>query len=85
MVKVELAREARDQFDALPLPIKGRVANVLERLHKWPAVSGAKALTGELKGNYRIRTGDYRIIFHVSADKQTVTVWRIGYRRDVYD
>jgi len=46
-------------------------------------VSGVKALTGKLAGNFRIRTGDYRVVFRV--DGATVIVWKIGYRGDVYD
>jgi hypothetical protein len=36
---------------------------VIERLTRWPAVSGVKSLGGDLVGRYRIRTGDYRIQF----------------------
>jgi mRNA-degrading endonuclease RelE of RelBE toxin-antitoxin system len=35
-----------------------------------------------LAGNFRIRTGDYRIVFRVVGDK--VIVWKIGDRKDVY-
>jgi len=46
-------------------------------------VSGAKALRGNLAGNFRIRTGDYRVVFRVRGE--TVIVWKIGYRGDIYD
>jgi hypothetical protein len=45
--------------------IVARVYELIERLKNWPNVSGAKALRGKLAGKYRIRTGDYRILFHV--------------------
>jgi hypothetical protein len=41
----------------------------LERLRRWPAVSGAKPLTGDLAGKYRLRTGDYRIRFRVETTR----------------
>lgn len=85
MAKVIVGVEAQKQLADLPLPIQGRVHDVLVRLAGWPAVSGAKPLRGELKGSWRIRTGDYRVIFAVSPDRQTVRVWRIGYRGDIYD
>jgi mRNA-degrading endonuclease RelE of RelBE toxin-antitoxin system len=47
--------------------------------------SGAKALRGNLKGNFRIRTGDYRVIFRYTKAGDTITVWKIGYRGDIYD
>jgi len=59
-----------------------RVDNIILRLARWPAVSGVKPLVGPLAGNFRIRTGDYRIVFRVSGDK--VIVWKIGDRKDVY-
>jgi mRNA-degrading endonuclease RelE of RelBE toxin-antitoxin system len=52
------------------------------RLSKWPNVSGAKPLAGELAGNFRIRTGDYRIVLRITAEK--VVVWKIGNRKDVH-
>ena len=50
---------------------------------KWPAISGAKPLKGEYSGSYRIRTGDYRIVFRPVGDAK-VTIWKIGNRKDVY-
>jgi mRNA interferase RelE/StbE len=85
MAKVNLTREAEQQFRDLPKPIKARVLSVAARLANWPRVSGAKALRGALQGNFRIRTGDYRVVFSVSDDAETVTIWKIGSRRDVYD
>ncbi|HVX83847.1 MAG TPA: type II toxin-antitoxin system RelE/ParE family toxin [Phycisphaerae bacterium] len=83
MLAVTITAEARDQLEATPLPIQQRIAEVFQRLERWPAVSGAKPLKGNLKGNFRIRTGDYRVVFRVTGE--TVNVWKIGYRGDVYD
>jgi mRNA interferase RelE/StbE len=69
----------------VPVRIQQRIAEIVERLAKWPEVSGAKPLRGNLHGNYRIRTGDYRVVFSVSADGTTVTIWKIGNRRGLYD
>jgi mRNA interferase RelE/StbE len=76
---------ARLEFDRLPRVIRARVTIVAERLAKWPAVSGAKRLRGELFGSYRIRTGDYRVIFTVSADDKAVFITKIGYRGSIYE
>lgn len=85
MANVIVTATAQREFQALPLPIKRRVRNVFVRLENWPAVSGCKPLRGNLQGSYRIRTGDYRVVFKPSADNLTVVVWKIGYRGDVYD
>ncbi len=81
-MKVELSPEAVAQLDKLPSSMVGRVDRVVSRLKDWPNVSGIKPLTGDLKGNFRIRTGDYRIIFRLEGPR--IVVWRVANRRDVY-
>jgi mRNA-degrading endonuclease RelE of RelBE toxin-antitoxin system len=83
MAKVTLTREAAEGLEDLPLVIHSRVLSLLERLEKWPAVSGAKPLTGPLAGRYRLRTGDYRLQFR--AEGQAVIVEKIGHRDRFYD
>jgi mRNA-degrading endonuclease RelE of RelBE toxin-antitoxin system len=63
--------------------IQERVLGVVERLRDWPSVSGVKALRGEWAGHYRIRTGDWRILFYVLTPQ--IIVVRIKHRRDVYE
>jgi mRNA-degrading endonuclease RelE of RelBE toxin-antitoxin system len=82
MAKVVLTQEAADELEPLSNPIHGWVIKLLMKLEQWPAVSGAKPLRGELAGRYRLRTGDYRIQFHVVGD--LVTVEKIGHRDGFY-
>jgi mRNA-degrading endonuclease RelE of RelBE toxin-antitoxin system len=56
---------------------------LFRRLAAWPSVSGVKALSGDLAGWYRVRTGDYRARFHVRGEK--VIIDKIGHRKDFYD
>lgn len=79
---VGLTPEAAEEYGRLPRGIQPRINNIILRLAYWPHVSGAKPLVGRLAGSFRIRTGDYRIVFRVSGDK--VIVWKIGNRKDVY-
>jgi mRNA interferase RelE/StbE len=80
---VELTPDALDEFRALPGVMQKRVQKVIQRLRDWPAVSGAKALSGNLADWYRIRTGDYRIRFRVARDQ--IIIDKIGHRKDVYE
>ena len=82
MATVVLTPNAAHELEQLSNPIHGRVLNLLVRLENWPDVSGAKPLRGELAGRYRLRTGDYRIQFHVAGD--VVTVEKIGQRDRFY-
>jgi len=83
MAKVLLTPEADQQMQKLPRVIRYRLHDVVDRLERWPDVSGAKLLRHELKGYYRIRTGDFRILFRVVADE--VCIVRIEHRKDVYE
>jgi mRNA-degrading endonuclease RelE of RelBE toxin-antitoxin system len=56
---------------------------LFERLQAWPAVSGARALRGDLAGRFRLRTGDCRVQFRVEGEK--VRVERIGHRDRFYE
>jgi mRNA-degrading endonuclease RelE of RelBE toxin-antitoxin system len=60
-----------------------RINEVLRRLEGWPAVSGTKPLRGGPAGSFRIRAGDWRVLFRVKRD--VVTVFSIDNRRDVYE
>ena len=82
-MKVLLSREAQREVAELPIVIRARLDGVFQRLERWPEVSGAKPMRGELAGHYRLRTGDYRILFRVDGDR--VLVERIGHRDRFYD
>ena len=83
MVTVTILGEARAQFLELPSPIQKRVRDVFARLTEWPEVSGVKPLRRELKGCFRVRVGDWRVLFRPQGN--TVTIFRIDNRRVVYE
>jgi mRNA interferase RelE/StbE len=79
MLTPAAARELR----VLSPSMKRRVQAVFVRLQSWPATSGAKPLRRALAVAYRIRTGDWRVVFRLVADE--ILIERIAHRRDVYD
>jgi mRNA-degrading endonuclease RelE of RelBE toxin-antitoxin system len=87
MAQVLMTNAAREEFDGLPLSIRARVAEVFDRLANWPEVSGAKPLSGNLAGQHRIRTGDYRVQFKVEGKgtSAVVTVNKVGHRDGFYE
>jgi mRNA interferase RelE/StbE len=82
MVRVTLTPDAAAELDRVPLTIRARMIRIFERLERWPDVSGAKPLRGDLAGVYRIRTGDYRVLFRVGQD--ALVVERVGHRAGFY-
>ncbi len=82
MVDVFLSPQAIRQLHRLPGGMVRRVNDALARLAGWPAVSGVKPLRGALKGHYRIRCGDWRIVVRLVGKQLLVSA--IDNRRDVY-
>lgn len=82
MVRVEISPAARKSLIQLPLGMVQRIHDVIARLERWPEVSGTKPLRGELKGHFRVRSGDWRIVFHLQGD--LLIIDKIDNRKDVY-
>jgi len=83
MPQVQLTPDAAKDVQRLPTAIRARVGDVIVRLENWPNVSGAKPMRHELQGSYRVRTGDYRVLFTIK--EKVVVVFRVDNRRDVYE
>lgn len=82
--RVEFTTAAARQVRKLPRPVRDRILDAVEDLGDDPRPHGAKKLTGE-KTAWRIRIGDYRVIYDVLDTELTVTVVRAAHRREVYD
>jgi mRNA interferase RelE/StbE len=81
--RVELKSSAFDALAKIPQPHRGRIAKKIDQLADNPRPGGAVKLSGA--GEFwRIRVGDYRIIYQVRDDVLLVLVLRIGSRGDVY-
>lgn len=80
--RVVLVRSAERELRHLPRAAGGRVAAALQRLTEAPRPRGARRLS---QGpGWRVRVGDYRILYMVDEDARLITVYAIGHRRDVY-
>ena len=82
--RVELTTAAAKQIKKLPGRDRERVLDAIEDLADEPRPHGAKKLVGE-KTAWRLRVGDYRVIYDVHDKQLLVTVVRAAHRRDVYD
>lgn len=81
--KIAFAAAAKRQFEKLPEASRKRVAETIELLGSNPRPAGAVKLAGE-DGLYRVRSGDYRVIYRIEDTHLLVLVAKIGHRRDVY-
>lgn len=67
----------------LPRPIIARLMERIEALQRNPYPQGATKMTA-MQDTWRIRDGDYRVIYKVAGHTLTVEIIRIGNRREVY-
>ncbi|MBP8919692.1 MAG: type II toxin-antitoxin system RelE/ParE family toxin [Micropruina sp.] len=81
--RVEFAPSAVRQLRKLDRIAQRRVQAAIELLAGEPRPSGAKKLVGG-DGEWRVRTGDYRIIYEIHAGILLVLVVAVGHRRDIY-
>lgn len=80
---VEFTRAAAKGFRTLPTKEKARVSQAIDHLADNPWSTRARALSGypEL---FRIRVGNYRIVYQVEEENLVILIITVGHRKDVY-
>jgi mRNA interferase RelE/StbE len=81
--KVEFAASAVREFRALERTMQRRIAVRIDQLAENLLPPDVKKLSGK-PDHYRIRVGEYRVIYRMESKRVTVVVVKIGHRRDVY-
>jgi mRNA interferase RelE/StbE len=79
--KLLIKRSAAKELENLPPKIRSRVASKIQGLGTEPRPLGAEKLSGQEK--YRIRQRDYRVLYMIDDSSESVTVVKVGHRRDV--
>jgi len=79
---IEIKRSAAKELAELPKQDRHRVIARIENLAHDPRPSGSEKLSGQER--YRVRQGDYRILYEIHDHVLVVVVVRIGHRREVY-
>jgi len=81
--KVVFIRSARRELEKLPSQISNRILQKIELLEKEPRPKGCKKLQSP-ENLWRIRIGDYRVIYSINDKKQQIKIWIIRHRSDAY-
>lgn len=79
---VFILRRAQKELSHLPSEAYQQTKETIRTLAEEPRPQGCKKLTG--REGWRIRVGDYRILYEIDDARSVVTVLDIGHRRDVY-
>lgn len=81
--RVTLAPSAARQLRTFDPHVRRRIQGVLELLADEPRPPSATRLVGG-SGEWRVRTGDYRIVYEIQDDILLILVLAVGHRREVY-
>lgn len=83
MYRVFLERAAEKDLKQLSARVHGRVIAAIQALAKNPRPAGCRKLT-RADNDWRIRVGDYRVIYEITDAVRIVRVNRVRHRREVY-
>ena len=82
MYKIQLISAARKDLDCLEKKIFLQIKEKMLSLVGNPRAHGSVKLTGE--EGYRLRSGDYRILYRIDDKSKVVYIYRVKHRREVY-
>jgi len=74
-----------DDIPVLPKAMRGRIQKSIEEKLGHAPMEFGKPLRYSWRGHFRLRVGDWRVIYRVAADTQTVTIVKIMHRKDIYE
>lgn len=80
---IEFARSARKELEQLPRRVALRALTAIEALANDPRPEGCRKIQGAAH-LWRIRVGDYRVVYEVSDSERTVDVVAVRHRREAY-
>lgn len=81
--KIEIPKSVEKALGKLPTHIREQIERRIEKLAEEPRPTGCEKLAGE-DSLYRVRQGDYRVIYEIHDKVLVVLIIKIGHRRDVY-
>jgi mRNA interferase RelE/StbE len=85
MYQIETAsRRVEKEISTLPRRTRERVIQAIRKLSDDPRHQGTRKLSGEMPGAWRIRVGDYRVIYDIDDDQRIVTILAALHRREAY-
>ena len=82
---IEISTSAAKAVDKLAKANRLRIVGAIELLSVDPRPPGAKMLRGGEHGRWRVRVGEYRIVYAIEDDRLLVLILRVAHGREVYD
>jgi len=85
MYTIRFKKSAEKELERLPNQMIRRIGKAIDALADNPRPLGSKKLEGQKESLWRIRIGDYRVIYLVEDVIKIVEIRRIGHRKDIYE
>ena len=85
MYQVVVERSAEKDLKKLSSQIRARAATAMQALSHDPRPPGCRKLAGSDSDDWRIRFGDYRIIYQIADEIRIIRINRVRHRREVYN
>jgi len=83
--QITIRKKALKELELLPKKTNEKIVLVIDALSENPRPQGCKKLKGEEEYLWRIRVGDYRIIYTIEDSIKIIDIRRIGHRRNIYE
>lgn len=81
---IDFAPRLEKQFNLIPKDIRALIFDRIDKLRSNPRPENVEPLQGADKGLFRIRQGDYRIVYSIQDHKLLILIVRVVHRREVY-
>lgn len=81
--QIKFKSSSAKEFKNLPSNIQKPMGTFLEKIRENPRMSGVIKLQGDDK-LYRIRLGDYHLVFQIDDSQKLIKITRVRHRQDVY-
>jgi len=85
MYQILISNSAEKDMDKLPTGALGKVALAIDHLAVEPRPTGCKKLKGYSENLWRIRVGNYRVIYSIEDKIEVIDIRRVRHRKDVYE
>ena len=85
MYSIDITKNAFKEIAALPIKTKAQVSKAIDGLQENPRPVGCKKLKGETDYLWRVRVGNYRIIYTIEDIIKVIEIRKVGHRKDIHE
>ncbi len=85
MYQIKITKHALKEIVALPTKVSAQISEAIDNLETNPRPKGCKKLKGETDYLWRIRVGNYRVIYSIEDALKIIEIRKVGHRKNIYD